>query len=144
MKKAPVSKCKKDLNPCPTAEGWQLSNAQVFPMAIHNASLEIFDRAGMSNLRAKSELLTAYLEFLLNEANTKNEFEIITPKNKNERGCQLSLLFKRNGKATFDRLLKHHIIADWREPNVLRMSPVPLYNSFEEMWLTAQALVSEV
>ncbi len=130
----------KGFKPTPSAEGWQLSNAQVFPMAIHNASLEIFERAGMHRLRAKSEKLTGYLEFLLQEGNNKNDFEIITPNNKEDRGCQLSLLFKDNGKQIFEKLLRYNILADWREPNVLRMSPVPLYNTFEEMWLTAQAM----
>ncbi|MCX6188575.1 MAG: kynureninase [Bacteroidetes bacterium] len=130
----------KGFKPTPSAEGWQLSNAQVFPMAIHNASLEIFERAGMHRLRAKSEKLTGYLEFLLQEGNNKNDFEIITPNNKVDRGCQLSLLFKDNGKQIFEKLLRYNILADWREPNVLRMSPVPLYNTFEEMWLTAQAM----
>jgi kynureninase len=130
----------KGFKPMPTAEGWQLSNAQVFPMAIHNASLEIFDRAGMQNLRAKSEMLTGYLEFLLNDVNTDNRFEIITPKNIEDRGCQLSLLFRENGKQTFENLLRNNIIADWREPNVMRMGPAPLYNTFEEMWLTAKAI----
>lgn len=132
----------KGFKPTSTAEGWQLSNAQVFPMAIHNVSLEMFERAGMSNIRAKSELLTGFLEFLLNEANTKKQFEIITPKNALDRGCQLSLLFTQNGRATFDKLLENNVIADWREPNVLRMGPAPLYNSFEDMWHTAQAMMS--
>ncbi len=130
----------KGFKPTPSAEGWQLSNAQVFPMAIHNASLEIFERAGMQNLRSKSEKLTGFLEFLLEEGNTKMEFEIITPKNIRERGCQLSLLYKENGRAAFDRLLQNNILADWREPNVIRMGPTPLYNTFVEMWQTAEAM----
>ncbi len=130
---------KKGFKPSATAQGWQLSNAQVFPMAIHKASLEIMERAGMQNLRAKSELLTAYLEYVLEDANTQNEFVIITPTNAPERGCQLSLLFKANGKGMFNRLLENNIIADWREPNVIRLSPVPLYNAFEEIWKVGQA-----
>jgi kynureninase len=133
----------KGFKPTPTAEGWQLSNAQVFPMAIHKASLEMFDRAGMQNLRTKSEKLTGFLEFLLHEINTKQEFEIITPKNSAERGCQLSLLFKQNGRQTFDKLLQHNIIADWREPNVMRLSPVPLYNTFEEMYRLSEVMKNQ-
>ncbi len=134
----------KGFQPIPTAEGWQLSNAQIFPMAIHNASLEIFDRAGMPNLRAKSEQLTGFLEYLLNAINTKGEFEIITPKKIEERGCQLSLLFKENGKVLFDRLTENNIVADWREPNVLRLSPVPLYNTFEEIWKVVEVMKQEL
>jgi kynureninase len=130
----------KGFRPTPSAEGWQISNAQIFPMAIHNASLEIFERAGMKNLRAKSEKLTAFMEFLLNEINTDQEFAIITPNTPSERGCQLSLLFRENGKQTFDKLASKNIIADWREPNVIRLSPVPLYNTFEEVFHLAKAM----
>jgi len=133
-------KMRKGFKPIPTAEGWQLSNAQVFPMAIHQASLEIFDRAGMNNLRNKSEDLTGYLEFILDSSNQNEEFEIITPRNPKDRGCQISMLFKHNGKNYFDKLINHGVIADWREPNVIRMSPVPLYNTFEEIWKVGDAL----
>ena len=120
------------------AQGWQLSNAQIFPMAIHKASLEMFAKAGIENLRAKSELLTGYLEFILNDF---SEFlTVITPKNKEERGCQLSIIVKENGKQLFDFLENENIMPDWREPDVIRMSPVPMYNTFEDVYLIGEAL----
>lgn len=119
------------------AAGWQLSNAQVLPMAVHLASLEIFEQAGMAALRQKSELLTAYLEFLLNELNQqagKSLFNIITPSDPQWRGCQVSILTDEKGKMVFDRLTEAGVIADWRKPNVIRVAPVPLYNTFEEVY----------
>lgn len=129
---------KKGFKPIAGAQGWQLSNAQIFPMAIHKASLEMFAEAGMENLRAKSELLTAYLEFVLNQFSVY--LTIITPKNKEERGCQLSIIVKENGKQLFDYLVSENIMPDWREPDVIRMSPVPMYNTFEDVFLVGQAL----
>ena len=128
---------KKGFKPMEGAAGWQLSNAQIFPMAIHKASLELFNEAGIDNLRAKSVLLTGYLEFLLLEINSEfshPKLEIITPKNPTERGCQLSIIVKQNGKKLFDYLNQNAILPDWREPDVIRMSPVPLYNTFEEVY----------
>lgn len=124
-------------DPVPTAEGWQLSNAPILSMAAHKASVSIFDEAGMANLIAKSRKLTAYLEYCLNEVNN-GAFEIITPTNPVERGCQLSLLFNRNGRAVFDKLTAAGIIADWRNPNVIRIAPVPLYNSFVDVYRFAK------
>lgn len=118
--------------PMENAGAWQMSNAQILPMAALWASLEIFDEAGMDKLREKSLQLTAYLEWLLNSNDFG--FDIITPKNTAERGCQLSLLTKDNGKALFKRLEDNNVIADWREPNVIRIAPVPLYNSYEDVW----------
>ncbi|MES2655339.1 MAG: kynureninase [Bacteroidota bacterium] len=129
---------KKGFKPIAGAQGWQLSNAQIFPMAIHKASLEMFAEAGMENLRAKSELLTAYFEFILNQFS--ENLTIITPKNKEERGCQLSIIVKENGKQLFDYLVSENIMPDWREPDVIRMSPVPMYNTFEDVFLVGQAL----
>jgi kynureninase len=129
---------KKGFKPMQGAAGWQLSNAQIFPMAIHNASLALFDEAGMNNLRAKSEKLTAYLEFILSDY--REHLTIITPKNPAERGCQLSIVVKENGKKLFDYLMEHHILPDWREPDVIRMSPVPLYNTFEEVFEIGEVL----
>ncbi|MEN9522456.1 MAG: hypothetical protein RL065_833 [Bacteroidota bacterium] len=119
-----------------TAESWQLSNAPVFPMAIHKASLEIFEEAGIENLRQKSLKLTAFLEFLLIEKRKEKnlQFDILTPSNQNERGCQISISFTENGKQIFDKLTKAGVIADWREPGVIRVAPVPLYNSFEDVF----------
>jgi kynureninase len=107
-------------------------------LALHKASLEIFEEAGgIARLRAKSELLTGYLEFLLTGINQKHGedlFRIITPRNKAERGCQLSVVCKRDGRETFRMLTENGIIGDWREPNVIRLSPVPLYNSFRQVF----------
>ena len=126
---------RKGFIPMRGAEGWQLSNAQILSFAAHRASLDMFEKAGINNLREKSLQLTGYLEFLLDEVNTtRQRFRIITPRNPTERGCQLSLLTDENGKALFDKLTAQGVIADWREPNVIRVAPVPLYNSFEEMY----------
>lgn len=117
------------------APGWQLSNAPVLSMAVHKASLQIFEEAGMQALNQKSKLLTDYLEFVLQ--NCGQSLKIITPQN--ERGCQLSILTDENGKSLFNHLHQHNILADWREPNVIRMAPVPLYNSFTDVFKVGQA-----
>src|SRR5690606_14465829 len=100
----------------------------------HQASWEIFQAAGIANLRRKSELLTGYLEFLINSLVKDQAIEIITPANPGARGCQLSLLFEDGGREIFDELYQNGIIGDWRNPNVIRLAPVPLYNSFEEVY----------
>lgn len=134
---------KKGFRPMRGAEGWQISNAQIFSFAAHKASLDIFDAAGMENLRAKSLQLTGFLEFILDEINReKNLFRIITPRDPAKRGCQLSLLTDHRGKALFDYLSENGAVADWREPNVIRFAPVPLYNSFEDVCRLG-ALISE-
>ena len=126
-------KMKKGFKPTKTAESWQMSNAQVLNMAAHRASLDIFDEVGMDKLAGKSLALTAYAEMLL--LSLKNlKFEIITPNNPLERGCQLSLLFKSKGREVFEKLQSKGVIADWREPNVIRIAPVPMYNSFEDVY----------
>ena len=132
-------KMKKGFKPMKSAESWQMSNAQVFNMTALRASLDVYDKVGMQALRLKSLQLTAYAEFLLKQLNHLS-FEIITPGNPLARGCQLSLLFKKNGKAVFDTLTKAGIIADWREPNVIRIAPVPLYNSYLDVWKLYDAL----
>ncbi len=132
-------KMKKGFRPMRGAEGWQLSNAQIFSFAAHKASLDIFDAAGIENLRAKSLQLTGFLEQVLKEADGgRNLFKIITPSDPAQRGCQLSLLTDNRGKALFDFLASNGVIADWREPNVIRFAPVPLYNSFEDVWQMGQ------
>lgn len=133
---------KKGFRPMAGAGGWQLSNAQIFPMAIHRVSLEMVDRAGgMAALRRKSEQLTGYLEHLINELNLpKSKLETITPADPAQRGCQLSLLVHERGRELFDFLAAQGIIADWREPNVIRLAPVPLYNSFEDVHRAGMAL----
>lgn len=124
--------------PMEGAEGWQLSNAPVVSMAVHWASLEIYDEVGMERLNEKTVLLTGYLEFILDELSAKYKdqcrFEIITPREKTRRGAQLSILVHGKGKALFDALSANGVVADWREPNVIRVAPVPLYNSFEDVY----------
>lgn len=124
--------------PMEGAEGWQLSNAPVLSMAAHWASLEIYDEVGMERLNEKTVLLTGYLEFILDELTAKYQdqcrFEIITPREKTRRGAQLSILVHGKGKALFDALSANGVVADWREPNVIRVAPAPLYNSFEDVY----------
>ncbi|MEQ8324798.1 MAG: kynureninase [Vicingaceae bacterium] len=118
------------------ADGWQLSNAPVFSMAVHKASLEIFKRAGMKRISAKRDQLTAYLEFVVSDVSDSTaglDIEIITPADPSKRGAQLSLLTHGSGKGLFDALAANGVIADWREPNVIRIAPAPLYNSFADV-----------
>lgn len=117
----------------PDASGWNLSTSQVFNMVALKASLELFDEAGIENLRTKSILLTGYLEFLLQQLK-HDAFEIITPANSNERGTQLCLFFKEKGKAIHEQLMQNGIIVDYREPGVIRVAPAPLYCSFEDVY----------
>lgn len=120
------------------AGGWQVSTSPIILLALHKAALDIFEAAGgIAVLRAKSELLTAYLEHIILEINSgKGDefFKIITPADKAARGCQLSVVCRQNGKAIFDHLTKNGVIGDWREPDVIRLSPVPLYNSFKDIF----------
>lgn len=125
--------------PSATAEAWQLSNAPVFSMAPLLASLELFDAAGMDNLRSKSLQLTAYMEFLLSQIQS-DRIRIITPKNPEERGCQLSIQVKNSDKSLFNAITEKGVIADWREPDVIRVAPVPLYNSFWDVWKFVEIL----
>jgi len=130
---------KKGFIPMAGVDGWQLSNFPVLSGAAHLASLQLFEKAGIQNLRRKSILLTGYLEHLLTELETHGEdFVLITNSKKEARGCQLSLLMKKNGKKVFDYLTGKGVIADWREPDVIRVAPVPLYNTFEEVFRFVQ------
>ncbi len=123
------------------ADGWQLANSNILALAAHQASLDIFQEAGITNLRSKSEKLTGYLEYLIHQISGKSGvLEIITPENPSERGCQLSLLIHRGGKAVFDEFYKHGVVGDWRNPNVIRLAPTPLYNSFLDVFRFAQIL----
>ena len=127
----------KDFDPIPTAEGWQLSNTPVISMAAHKASLEIFAEADMKYIFAKGISLSNYLLFIIDEINKAAQekfIEIITPRGDEEKGCQVSMLVQKNGKAIFNELKRQGVIADWREPNVIRVAPVPLYNSFEDIY----------
>lgn len=131
-------------NPMKGAEGWQLSNAPILGMAANLASIDIFDEVGMDALVKKRDDLTAYLEFIVNAVSESQKeicnLEIITPKNKNQRGAQLSILAHGMGKSLFDYITKKGVIADWREPNVIRIAPVPLYNSYEDVYKFGEIL----
>ena len=125
--------------PIKGAEGWQLSNPPIFQMASLRASLEIFDEAGMKNLVEKSKQLTGYLEFLLNQIKDER-ISVITPSNPEERGCQLSIRVKNADKNLFKAITEKGVIADWREPDVIRVAPVPLYSSFMDVWKFVEIL----
>ena len=142
-------KMEKGFVPMPTAEAWQMSNAPVLSMAAHKASVDIFNEVGMDALVAKAEKLTGYLEFIVDEINKTQEssiknqdgfLEIITPRDKKQRGCQLSIVAHGRGKELFNKLTEGGIISDWREPNVIRCAPVPLYNSFEDVFRFGEIL----
>ena len=137
----------KGFQPIPTAESWQLSNAPVLAMAVHKASLDLFEEAGIDQLREKSMKLTAYFEYVLQKISDKYEnvnFEIITPADPKQRGAQLSVLTHGAGKELFNHLSENGVIADWREPNVIRMAPAPMYNSFEDIYRFGQILESGI
>jgi kynureninase len=121
------------------AEGWQLSNPPILQMAALRSSLEIFEEAGMSNLRAKSEKLTGYLEHLLCQI-ADERISVITPSDPNQRGCQLSIRVRNADKSLFNSITKRGVFADWREPDVIRVAPVPLYNSFDDVFRFAEIL----
>ncbi len=130
--------------PMNSAEGWQLSNAPVLSMAAHKASVDIFTEAGgMTPLRKKSLMMTSYLEFIINGINEKIKdknlkLDIITPTDPAQRGCQLSIIAQGIGKDFYNSLTKAGVFCDWRNPNVIRLAPVPLYNSFEDVWKFGQ------
>jgi len=130
--------------PMPGAEGWQLSNAPVLGMAVQLASLEIFEEAGMDRIGSKRDLMTAFTEFVIENISERNKekctFELITPKDKTQRGAQLSIQAKGQGKALFNALSDLGVVADWREPNVIRIAPAPLYNSYEDCYWFGQLL----
>jgi kynureninase len=128
--------------PTPGADGWQLSNPPILALAPLRVSLEIFQRAGIDKLRAKSELLTGYLERLIRER-LGDTLHIVTPAQAERRGCQLSLRViegRERGRALFEHLGERGIIGDWREPDVIRISPTPLYNRFTDVLRFVQAV----
>ncbi|WEK35311.1 MAG: kynureninase [Candidatus Pseudobacter hemicellulosilyticus] len=130
-------------DPIPTAEGWQLSNAPVLSMAAHKAALDIFAEAGMDQLISKGLQLSGYLHYVLNEINRQHDqplIEVITPTDNKARGCQVSMLMKHRGKEVFNTLMQQGVIADWREPNVIRIAPVPLYNTYLDVWTFGQII----
>jgi kynureninase len=125
------------------AEGWQLSNPSILSAAALHASLDIFDEAKMERLRAKSELLTGYLEFLLDRHPSK-KFSVITPRDSAHRGAQLSLRVIENGRSVCEALAKEGIVCDWREPDILRIAPVPFYNTFLDVHTFAEKFLAEM
>lgn len=136
-------KMEPDFDPVHGADGWQVSNLPVLSLAPYLASAEMFAEVGMEKLIKKRDQITSYLEFILHEIDSEipgTEFEIITPKNKEERACQLSVFLHGQGRNLFDYLMSNGVITDWREPNVIRLAPVPLYCSFEDMYKFGQIL----
>lgn len=138
-------KMDKGFEAIPTAEGWQLSNAPILSMAAHKASLDIFGDAGMDRLHAKRKQLAAYLHYILADINASVQrecIEVITPSSEVDRGCQVSMLMHTQGKEIFNELTARGVISDWREPNVIRVAPVPLYNTFEDIWVFGNIIQS--
>ena len=130
-------------DPVHGADGWQVSNLPILSLAPYLASVEMFAEVGMDKLITKRNLITSYLEFILHEIDNELEgadFEILTPSNQEERGCQLSVYLHGQGRELFDRLMKNGVITDWREPNVIRLAPAPFYCSFEDMYEFGQIL----
>jgi len=128
-----------EFDPIQSADAWQLSNPPILSVAPYLASLEMFEEVGMDALIEKQRTIVAFLEFVLHEIDKEvdSTFEIITPK---DRGCQLSVFLHGEGRAIFDYLMKNGVITDWREPNVIRLAPAPLYCSFEDMYRFGQIL----
>jgi kynureninase len=136
-------KMRDDFEPMYGAEGWQLSNPPILSMAAIKASLALFAEAGFSRLRKKSIKLTNYLEQLLKEIEG-DRISIITPSNPKDRGCQLSLAVKNADKSLFEAISAKGVIADWREPDVIRIAPAPLYNSYLDCWRFVEVLKDEL
>ncbi len=135
-------KMEPNFDPVHGADGWQISNLPILSLAPYLASVEMFDEIGMDALIQKRDKITSYLEFILHEIDKEvdSTFEIITPSNPAERACQLSVFLHGEGRSLFDYLMKNGVITDWREPNVIRLAPVPLYCSFEDMYDFGQIL----
>ncbi|QBZ97560.1 kynureninase [Flavobacterium sangjuense] len=130
-------------DPIVGANGWQVSNLPILSLAPYLASVEMFAEVGMEKLIRKRNQITSYLEFILHEIDKDiegTEFEIITPTNQEERACQLSVFLHGQGRSLFDYLMKNGVITDWREPNVIRLAPVPFYCSYEDMYDFGQIL----
>lgn len=127
-----------EFHPMAGAEGWQLSNPPIFALAPLRASMEIFTQAGMEQLRKKSVSLTGYMEFLLDQAKS-GTFSSATPRQEDRRGAQLSIRIAQNGRRVCDRLVSQGVIGDWREPDTFRVAPVPLYNSYEDVYRFVQS-----
>ena len=132
-----------EFQPMPGVDGWQLSNPSIVSLAILRASMDIFHEAGIEQLRAKSVVLTGYLEFLLNQ-NASRKFSIATPREKERRGAQLSIRVPERGRALCEQLNREGIVGDWREPDTFRVAPVPLYNSFQDVFRFARRFMAIV
>ncbi|MGA3527711.1 kynureninase [Melissospora conviva] len=137
---APVSR------PPATAEAWQISNPPIFAMGPVRTSLELFDSVGMETLRARSLRLTAYLERLLDEVTESRPLTVVTPRDPQRRGCQLSVRVGTGSASTLAKRLRHDygVIADAREPDIIRLAPVPLYSSYHDCWRAAEALAATI
>jgi kynureninase len=136
-------KMEKKFDAIPTAEGWIVSTAPVLNMAVHKAALDIVEKAGFKNIVAKGKQLSAFLIFILNDINqhsSKNIIRVITPESEKNHGCQVSILMLENPKHFFDILRKNSVMADLLEPNIIRVAPVPLYNTFEDVYTFGQIL----
>ncbi len=132
-----------DFQPMIGPDGWQLSNPSIVSLAALRASMNIFHEAGMERLRAKSVSLTGYLEFLLNQ-NASPKFSIATPREKDRRGSQLSIRVPERGRALCDQLNREGIMGDWREPDTFRVAPVPLYNSYQDVFRFARRFAAAI
>jgi len=132
-----------DFHPMSGADGWQLSNPSILSLAALRASMDIFDEAGMEALRSKSISLTGYLDFLLGQ-HASSDFCVITPRDPAERGAQLSLRIRNHGRALCDRLTERGVLCDWREPDILRVAPMPLYNSYQDVFGFVERFVAAI
>ncbi|MHC5308843.1 kynureninase [Myroides sp. LJL116] len=132
----------KEFDPIATAHGWQVSNPPILSLAPYLASVEMFDEVGMKALCEKRDKITAYLEFVIQDIAKQKQvnYQIITPEDPKERACQLSVLLHGQGKGLFNYLMKQGVIVDWREPNVVRLAPVPLYTSYQDIYDFGQIL----
>ncbi len=129
--------------PMPGADGWQLSNPSIMSLAPLRASMEVFHEAGMDRLRAKSVSLTGYLEFLLN-CNASQNFSIVTPSEKERRGAQLSIRIPQKGRSFCEKMTSEGVFGDWREPDTFRVAPVPLYNSYQDVFRFARRFAAAI
>jgi kynureninase len=130
-------KMDKGFKPIASAEGWQLGTPAMFMLASHRAALDVVKEAGWEKINSKRKLLTAYLWFVLDEVNASQAspiIEYITPRNEDEHGCQVSMNMLNLGREIYNSLMAEGFFVDWREPSVIRLAPVPLYNTFEEVW----------
>lgn len=136
-------KMRDGFDPIPGVESWQLSNPPILSMAAIKASLELFEEAGISNLRKKAKSLTSFCEFVIEDIDN-DRIKIITPKDPDKRGSQLSIQVQNANKSLFDKITKAGVVADWREPDVIRIAPTALYNSYEDVFIFSQILKSQL